>query len=118
MRTLFIILIFMFAGVCVASNAEVIDVTAELTPAQKYNLTVTIKHADTGWDHYANAWRIYSPEGKLIGERVLYHPHVKEQPFTRTLRDIHIPADLSEVMIIPYCSKTGESAKGYTLKLR
>ena len=118
MRTLFIFLTFMCANICIASNAEIVEVKAELNPAQKYNLTVTIKHADTGWEHYANAWRVYSLEGKLIGERVLYHPHVKEQPFTRTLRDIPIPANLSEVMIIASCSETGESTKGYTLKLR
>jgi hypothetical protein len=60
---------------------------------------VTLKHADTGWEHYADAWRVLSPSGEELGKRVLYHPHVDEQPFTRSLGNINIPADLTEVYI-------------------
>jgi len=102
----------------VASDAEIIDVKAELNAAQKFNISVTLKHDDTGWEHYANAWRIYSPDGMLIAERVLHHPHVKEQPFTRNLLAVSIPADISEIIIAAVCSNTGESEKRYTLKLR
>ena len=118
MRVLIIFLITIFSGICVADDAEIVNVKAERTPAQKYNITVTLEHADEGWEHYANAWRIYSPDGKLIGERVLHHPHVKEQPFTRTLLGLNIPGDLAEVSVVAVCSKTGESKKSYTLKLQ
>ena len=118
MRILSLFLIFLFSANSFASDAEIVEVKAELTPAQKYNISVTLKHADTGWDHYANAWRIYSPDGKLIEERVLHHPHVKEQPFTRNLLGVRIPSELSEVIIVAACSDTGESKKSYTLKLR
>ncbi len=37
--------------------------------------------------------------GKILGTRTLYHPHVDEQPFTRSLRDITIPADMKIVFI-------------------
>jgi len=60
----------------------------EVTSAQRYNLTVAIKYADTCWDHFANAFRAYTSESEIIGERVLYQPHVKEQPFTRTLLSV------------------------------
>jgi len=118
MRLLIIFLITIFSGACIASDAEIIKVKAERTPAQKYNISVTVEHADEGWEHYANAWRVYSPDGELIGERVLHHPHVKEQPFTRTLLGISIPSDLAEVKVVAVCSKTGESKKSYTLKLQ
>jgi hypothetical protein len=118
MRVLIVLILFSLISICFASDAEIIKVKAELTSARKYNILVTIKHADEGWEHYANAWRIYSPDGELLGERVLHHPHVKEQPFTRNLLGVSIPSELREVRIIAVCSKTGESEKSYTLKLR
>jgi len=118
MRVLFILLSAIFSSVCLASGAEIVKVKAEKTSAQKCNISVTLEHADEGWEHYANAWRIYSAEGELIGERTLHHPHVKEQPFTRSLLGIGIPSEHSEVTIVAVCSKTGESKKSYTLKLR
>ena len=118
MRKLLIPLLFICSNMCMANDAKILDVKAELTSAQKFNFIVTVKHADTGWKHYADAWRIYTPEGGLIGERVLYHPHVNEQPFTRNLLGVRIPQGLNEVVIKASCSKTGENKKGYTLKLQ
>lgn len=118
MRILIILLLAVYSGACIASDAKIIKVTTEVTAAQKYNILVTIEHDDEGWEHYANAWRIYSPDGKLIDERVLHHPHVKEQPFTRSLLGVSIPTTMSEVTIVAVCSKTGESEMSYTLKLR
>ncbi len=110
------ILVFI-SNVCIASDVKILNVKAEKTPAQKFNISVTLEHDDEGWEHYSNAWRIYSPEGELIGERVLHHPHVDEQPFTRTLLGLSIPAELSEVIVVAVCSKTGESKNSYKLKL-
>jgi len=120
MRVLIILLLLLavYSGACIASDAKIIKVKTEVTPAQKYNILVTIEHDDEGWEHYANSWRIYSPDGKLIDERVLHHPHVKEQPFTRSLLGVSIPSTVSEVTIVAVCSKTGESEMSYTLKLR
>ncbi len=118
MRILLILFIIVLTTKGFASDAEIVEVKAELTPAQKYNISVTIKHADTGWEHFANAWRIYSPDGELIGERVLHHPHDKEQPFTRNLLGVSIPKELNEVIIVAVCSETGENKKSYILKLR
>ena len=118
MQVLILFLLILFSRICFASEVEIVKVNAEMTSAQKYNISVTLKHADEGWEHYANAWRVYSPDGELIGERVLHHPHVKEQPFTRNLLGVSIPKELKEVTIVAVCSKTGESIKSYVLKLR
>ncbi|WP_207382854.1 hypothetical protein [Marinomonas sp. MED121] len=56
-----------------------------------WSLNVTLKHEDTGWDHYADQWRLVDKNGKVLGDRILYHPHVNEQPFTRSLNAIQIP---------------------------
>ena len=118
MRVLIFILLFQLAGMSAASDAKIIKASAEFTSAQKFNISVTVEHADEGWEHYANAWRVYSMEGELIGERVLHHPHVKEQPFTRNLLGLSVPAEIREVTIVAVCSKTGESKASYNLKLR
>ena len=60
---------------------------------------VTLKHADTGWDHYADHWRILDSNDNEIGRRTLYHPHVDEQPFTRRLANISIPIQLSSIWV-------------------
>ncbi len=44
---------------------------------------VTLSHPDTGWDHYADGWRVELADGTVLGTRVLAHPHETEQPFTR-----------------------------------
>jgi len=57
-----------------------------------WSVNVTLKHDDTGWDHYADNWRLVDAKGSVLGDRVLFHPHVNEQPFTRSLNAINIPA--------------------------
>ncbi len=53
----------------------------------RYTVSATVRHNDTGWDEYADAFRITSvtPESRVDnGVRELLHPHVNEQPFTRS----------------------------------
>jgi hypothetical protein len=52
-----------------------------------YRFSVTVRHADEGWDHYADRWEVLTSDGTLLATRTLYHPHVNEQPFhPRALR--------------------------------
>lgn len=64
-----------------------------------WSVDVTLKHHDTGWDHYADNWRIVDSEGKVMGDRALYHPHIMEQPFTRSLANVKIPQSTTTVYI-------------------
>ena len=59
---------------------------------------VTLSHGDTGWDDYADGWRIELADGTVLGTRVLAHPHVTEQPFTRS-SSITVPAGVTEVYV-------------------
>jgi hypothetical protein len=72
-----------------------------------WTVSVTIRHGDTGWDDYADGWRVEAPDGTVLGTRVLHHPHVEEQPFTRSLGDVTMPPDLDEVTIRTRTSVTG-----------
>ncbi len=82
-----------------AGEVSIIDARLKPSGADQWNIEVTLKHADTGWEHYADAWRVLDAEGHELGRRVLYHPHVNEQPFTRSLSNVEIPVSVSVVYI-------------------
>ena len=66
---------------------------------QNTAFSVTLAHPDTGWDHFADAWRVELADGTVLGERVLVHPHEAEQPFTRSLSGVAIPEGVGQVFI-------------------
>lgn len=81
-----------------ADKADVVDATISSLGDGRYRIDATVAHADTGWDHYADAWEVTTPEGEILGVRVLAHPHVNEQPFTRSLT-LEIPAGVTMVIL-------------------
>ena len=60
----------------------------------------TIQHTDEGWEHFARAWVVLSLDDKILGSRVLRHPHSKKQ-FTRSAT-IAIPEEINQVVIRAY----------------
>jgi hypothetical protein len=51
-----------------------------------------------------NWWRIKTLEGEEIARRDLAHPHVTEQPFTRSLSGIALPEGIDKVIVEAHCS--------------
>lgn len=64
-----------------------------------WSFDVTITYPDTGWEDYADGWHIETADGEILGTRILLHPHVDEQPFTRSLGGVVIPEDVTEVVV-------------------
>ena len=95
-------------GTAFAGEADVINVTAEQEAGGVWRFRVTVRHADEGWDHYADRWDVVAPDGSLLGSRTLLHPHVDEQPFTRSLSGVEIPSDVTSVTI-----RAGDSVHKY-----
>ena len=83
----------------VAGSADVVAVRVTSTGPELYRFDVTVRHADTGWEHYADRWEVVAPDGRVLGTRTLLHPHVEEQPFTRSLGGVRIPGDVTDVLI-------------------
>ena len=83
-----------------------------------WTFDVTLSHGDTGWDDYADGWRVLDNTGKELGLRKLAHPHVNEQPFTRSLSGVQIPADVTEVGIQASDSVGGWSSAIKMIKLK
>lgn len=86
--------------------ADVVDVEIEAT-GDTFRISTTVRSADTGWEKYADAWEVRAPSGEVLGERVLAHPHVEEQPFTRSLSDVTIPPDVTQIEVAARDSVAG-----------
>ena len=78
--------------------AHVVDATIE-SGSGGFTIAVTVLSGDTGWEKYADAWQVIGPDGEVLGERILAHPHETEQPFTRSLSGVEIPRDVENVTI-------------------
>ena len=82
-----------------AGEADVLSVAVQSTSDGKFHFSVTVRHADVGWKHYADAFEIVGPTDKVLGTRVLLHPHETEQPFTRSLGGVRVPAGIKAVNV-------------------
>jgi hypothetical protein len=80
-------------------KADVVDVKIKPMGNDIYQFSVTVLHRDEGWDHYADKWDVVAPDGTVLCTRTLLHPHVEEQPFTRSLDGVKIPGTVQNVII-------------------
>ncbi len=99
------------SGLVHAGEADVVSVEVDLIGERSFRFDVTVRHADEGWKHYANKWEVTGPDGAVLGTRILHHPHVNEQPFTRSLSGVVIPSDIKEVTIKAYDSVHDDGGK-------
>lgn len=90
LRTIFLLMLSATSAVF-AGEVKILTADFKHTGDQTWNVSVTLKHADSSWDHYADDWRIVDTGGKIIADRVLAHPHIDEQPFTRSQGQIRLP---------------------------
>jgi len=99
---------FLLATSVFANDVEIVKVILT-KQSGTWRADVTLNHADTGWEHYADAWRLVDEMGNEIGLRTLYHPHVNEQPFTRSLSNLHIGDDKKIIFIEAHDKEHGWS---------
>lgn len=99
------------------ADPPVIEQVAATQTASGWRFDVTLRHPDTGWDHYADGWRVLDMDGAELGMRVLAHPHETEQPFTRSLSGVQLPPGARQAQIQARCSVDGWSDKTYIFDL-
>jgi hypothetical protein len=92
-----------------AGEADVIAATAKRNADGTYRIDATIKSCDTGWDYYAERFEVVTKDGRILATRILLHPHKDEQPFTRELDDVKIPAGISEVKVRALMKRKGKA---------
>ena len=109
-------LLALTTGMAHADHPVIEDATARQS-GTGWIVSVTLSHPDTGWEHYADGWEVLTPEGHSLGLRTLVHPHVTEQPFTRSLSGVRIPGGVTELHIRARCLVYGWGDAVFRLKL-
>ena len=118
MRMVIALLALFATSAAFAGEVDVVDARAVKAADGSYRFDVTLRHADEGWEHYADAWDVVGPDGTVLATRVLYHPHVDEQPFTRSLSGVQVPAGVTHVTIRGHDKVHGYGGTELTLSLR
>jgi len=98
-KRLAFLLLAVAASLASAGEADVGEVKARRSAPGVYDFDVTVRSVDKGWEYYADAVEVLAPDGKVLGQRVLLHPHETEQPFTRDLYGVRVPAGVAEVTV-------------------
>ena len=98
----------------VAGDADVTNVFAREESDGLWTFHVSVKHDDVNWYDFADGWDVVLPDGSSIkpdpfGQftRHIRHPHVHEQPFTRTQKEIRIPEGVDRVKVRAHDKKHG-----------
>lgn len=116
-RRVLLFSLFLFSTLLNAGEADVVDVSVSKEGNGLYRFNVTVLHKDSGWDHYANHWEVLDSEGNVLGKRVLLHPHVGEQPFTRSLSAVRIAAGTKSVTVRAHDLIHGYGGASFTIDL-
>jgi hypothetical protein len=109
--------VIMCVGLTVFADPINIEAVKAQQSGEQWNFSVTLRHADGGWDHYADGWEVRSPDGEIYSYRELLHPHVHEQPFTRSLGAVEIPDGQKTVIVRAHCSVDGWVGEPFELTL-
>ncbi len=97
--------------------AQVKDVLITKESTGSWCFGASVLHNDEGWEHYADGWEVIDLEGSQLGYRKLHHPHVNEQPFTRSQCNIKIPAEMFKVIVRAKCNKHGFGGRAKVVDL-
>ena len=99
------------AGLMNQKYPDVIDVRVHVRSDGLFDFDATISSPYDTPQRYADAFRVMSPKGVQFGERTLFHDHASEQPFTRDLYGVTIPAEINTVVIQARDKKYGYGGK-------
>jgi hypothetical protein len=75
-----------------------VEVTAGNEPGT-WDVAATISSPYDTPERYADAFRVLAPDGTELGVRELLHDHAGEQPFTRSLVGLAVPADVERITV-------------------
>lgn len=115
-HSILVFAVCLFATLVQADPAVVKDAQAT-KGGNTWQVSVTLSHGDTGWDDYADGWRVVGDDGTVFGTRELLHPHVNEQPFTRSLSGVRIPDGIDTVYVEARTNVDGWGAVRFPLVL-
>jgi hypothetical protein len=80
-------------------HPDVLGATVRRRDAETFDFDVTVSSPYDSPQRYADAFRVADRDGTVYGERTLLHDHATEQPFTRDLYGVRIPAAVRTVVV-------------------
>ncbi len=110
-------LVVLFASGASAGEVAIEYAKLESEGDGRWRISVTLRHNDTGRQHYADYWRVVDKNGNVIATRKLVHPHVDEQPFTRSLSKVKIADGIRYVYIEAHDNVHGWSSDRLEVEL-
>jgi len=90
---------------------DVVGVKVQARGADTFDFDVTVSSPYDSVQRYADAFRVSGKDGKVYGERILWHDHAGEQPFTRDLYGVTIPPSVRTVVVQARDQKHGYGGK-------
>jgi hypothetical protein len=87
------------ASVAEQKFPDVVKVSVKPRGANMFDFDVTVASPYDTAQRYADAFRVTDRSGRVLGERILLHDHADEQPFTRDLYGVAIPAAVKTVVV-------------------
>jgi hypothetical protein len=96
---------------------DVIAAKVKASSGGVFDFDVTVSSPYDTPQRYADALRVTTLDGKQLGERILWHDHQDEQPFTRDLYAVKIPAGIKKVLIQARDQKHGYGGKQIEVSL-
>jgi hypothetical protein len=106
------------------ADADVTFVRAVETVDGTWTFHVTVRHPDSGWEDYADGWDIVTADNIVVKRddddqfsRLLLHPHVDEQPFTRSQSGLKLPAGITHVTVRAHDLIDGNGGQEVTVDL-
>lgn len=92
-------------------HPDVIAAQVQARGAGRFDFDVTVSSPYDTPQRYADAFRVMHANGTVFGERVLLHDHASEQPFTRDLLGVAVPAGVRSVVVQARDLKNGWGGK-------
>jgi len=87
---------------------DVVSVKVTSRSAGVFDFDVTVSSPYDTPQRYADAIRVVAKPNVVLGERILFHDHADEQPFTRDLHGVKIPSSIRAVTV-----QARDKANGY-----
>jgi hypothetical protein len=78
---------------------DVVSVAVKARAGNTFDFDVTVSSPYDSAQRYADGFRVLTMDGKVLGERKLWHDHAGEQPFTRDLHGVSVPAGQRSVVV-------------------
>ncbi len=98
-------------------HPDIVAVEVRAAGEGRFDFDVTVSSPYDTPKRYADAFRVGSRKGAVYGERKLLHDHAGEQPFTRDLHGVAVPAGVRVVVIQARDSTYGYGGKAMDVAL-